>query len=151
MPRLCLRMYIAELLYRTLRQPLSEHALFSVIEETAALIDSEARIANVHLHFMLRLSEYLGFAPNLESQGAYLDMENGVLTNIRPSHPNFLGERLTVLVRELMCPDYSQCSDVAMTRDERRLLLKNLEYYFSLHIADFGGMKSTDTLLQLFD
>ncbi len=149
--RQCVRMYIAELLFRTLKQPLPETELFNFIEQTIINIDSDINIANIHLHFMLTLSAFMGFEPNLNAQGRFLDLENGTITDARSSYQYCLNEHYTELIRKMMTSEYKLAENVKMTREDRHFLIKNLELYYKLHIADFDGMKSTDTLLQIFD
>ena len=64
MRRQTVALFIAEVLYRTLRHPMTDEGLFDMIASTVRLLDSTEQPENVHLAFLIRLAEQLGFAIN---------------------------------------------------------------------------------------
>lgn len=66
MRRQTVALFIAEVLYRTLRHPMTDEGLFDMIASTVRLLDSTEQPENVHLAFLIRLAEQLGFAINEE-------------------------------------------------------------------------------------
>lgn len=62
MRRQTVALFLAEVLYRTLRHPMSDNALFDFIENAVYLLDSTAHPENLHLAFMIHLAAHLGFA-----------------------------------------------------------------------------------------
>lgn len=61
MRRQTVAMFIAEVLYRTLRHPMADEALFEFIVTTIRLLDTTEQPENVHIAFLVRLAEVLGF------------------------------------------------------------------------------------------
>ena len=64
MRRQTVALFIAEVLYRTLRHPMTDEGLFDMIASTVRLLDSTEQPENVHLAFLIRLADQLGFAIN---------------------------------------------------------------------------------------
>ena len=151
MVRQCIRMYMAEVLYRTIKQPLPDSELFRFINNSVMAIDSELAPANLHIHFLLQLTRYLGIEPNTEQGGGYFDLESGLTTAQKPLHPDYLEPRQTELMSYMLSGDYSKTSTIALSRGERQQLIYSIELYYKLHIPDFKGTKSLETLSQLFD
>ncbi len=64
-------MFLAEFLYRALREEAENRPLFAYLEHSIIWLD-ECRegFANFHLVFLMRLSRFLGLYPNLEDYHA---------------------------------------------------------------------------------
>ncbi|MGM9810003.1 MAG: DNA repair protein RecO [Paludibacteraceae bacterium] len=67
MRRRTVAMFIAEVLYRTLRHPMADEALFDFIATTIHLLDSTEQPENIHLAFLIQLAAHLGFAIDEEA------------------------------------------------------------------------------------
>ena len=59
--RRCVALFISEILYRTLTHPMQDEALFSFIEQTVRELDTCTDPQNVHIRFLIRYAELLGF------------------------------------------------------------------------------------------
>ena len=78
--KLAMSMFLAELLGQATRNEQVNVPLFSFIEESVAWLDqAQGNYANFHIVFMVRLTFFLGFSPNLESgaHGDFFDLEEG--------------------------------------------------------------------------
>ena len=62
MRRQTIALFIAEILYRTLRHPMEDVALFDYIVSIAKTLDSTEQPENLHITFLIGLAELLGFA-----------------------------------------------------------------------------------------
>ncbi len=67
MRRQTVALFIAEVLYRTLRHPMADEALFDFIATTIRLLDTTEQPENIHLAFLVRLAAHLGFAIDEEA------------------------------------------------------------------------------------
>ena len=64
--KLAIALFIAEFLYYALRGEQQDHRLFDYIRSSLEWLDKrQGRYANFHLVFLMRLSRFLGFFPNL--------------------------------------------------------------------------------------
>ncbi|MGN1240236.1 MAG: DNA repair protein RecO, partial [Paludibacteraceae bacterium] len=67
MRRRTVALFIAEVLYRTLRHPMADEALFDFIATTIRLLDTTEQPENIHLAFLIQLAAHLGFAIDEEA------------------------------------------------------------------------------------
>lgn len=127
-------LFMAEVLYRSLQQPEADEALFDYIYTSIASLEGEAVTANFHLHFLIQLSAYLGFYPNIEETGAYFDLQNGVCCTTLPLHAHVMTPNQTELFKQLCTGNET----ARMSRSDRQQLLEKLLLYFHLQLLPSG-------------
>ena len=66
-------MFIAEVLFRTLRYPMQDNGMFEMLTQVMYEIDTADDIANVHIRFLVRFASQLGLTINKEE---YPDLLN---------------------------------------------------------------------------
>lgn len=148
-------LFLAEFLYRAVREETENRPLFAYLEHSIAWLDAcNCGFSNFHLVFLMRLSRFLGLYPNLEdySRGDYFDLMNACFTSVRPhTHAHYIkGEEAFSLTR-LMRMNYDTMHIFGMSRTERARCLDIIGNYYKLHIPGFGELKSVEVLHELFD
>jgi len=147
-------MYIVELLQHSLKQPEANPELFYLIEDTLKQLDrgTNTFTANLPLYFTLHLSGELGF----QLQGSYskttpiIDLMEGSFTADIPVHPHYLsGEaaRLTSQIGNIFF--YNELENIQLNRNMRRELLLAYQHFMSLHVPEFGEMRSLPILQEV--
>ena len=139
--------FMAELIYKCLKQPEPNADLFNFCEESFIELDKVEKniAANFALFFTLHLTHFFGFRmiDNFSEDNNVLDLEEGNFIDQQPIHPNFIegkNAELTAQLLKVMQP--YELDEFKLNREIRRtLLLKYLEYY-TLHIPEFGQMKT---------
>jgi len=148
-------LFLAEFLYRVIRDESANLALFSYLKYSLCWLDAcESAFANFHLVFLMRFSRFLGLYPNLDdySPGAYFDLLNGCFTSSCPLHHTFyLGQEESSRLLTLMRMNYDTMHLFAMNRQERARCLMVLNEFYRLHVPNFPVLKSLDVLKELFD
>ncbi len=151
----CVALYICELLYKSIRQPEPNEALFGFVRENLLLLDgASARVtANIPLYITLHLPRFLGFGiSGAEAQGAsVLDLQEGVFVDEDPAHPYVVrGEpaRLTALI--LSAADAGKLDDMSIAKSLRNEMYSRFQEYYLLHVPEFGRMKSLEVLNAVF-
>jgi DNA repair protein RecO (recombination protein O) len=82
-------LFLNEVLYKSLKQHESDEVLFEFLFHAIEILDSvSAGLANFHLYFLLRLTRFLGFYPDMTQakEGAYFDLMDGRYTAQQPPH-----------------------------------------------------------------
>ena len=81
-------MFMAEVLYRLIREVEANEPLFDFLCEAVLKLDAMREgIANYHLWFLVRLSAYLGFYPGNEYiENGCFDIRGGLFTPSMPAH-----------------------------------------------------------------
>ncbi|MDR2840074.1 MAG: DNA repair protein RecO [Paludibacter sp.] len=145
-------LFVAELLFRTLQTQENDQNLFNFLRQSIIILNEcESGEGNFHLVFMLHLTRFLGFEPDIRnSEFACFDLMNGHFVNRQPDHQHFLPSELKSPFLQVYNADFSQLQQVKISRKERNALLDSLIEYYKLHFADFKGLKSLDVLRELF-
>lgn len=147
-------MFLAEFLYRALKEESSNEPLFAYLQHSICWLDEcKSRFSNFHLVFLMRMARFLGFYPNLDSYspGCYFDMLNACFSPIQPASGAFLLPEEASRIRLLLRMNYDTMHLFGMNRMERNRCLTVLNDYYRLHLPDFPPLKSLDVLKELFD
>ena len=117
------------------------------------LDSSPSPTANFHLVFMMRLSLFLGFYPNLDDfvPGCVFDLRNGSFSSVAPLHSDYLLPDEASQMSLMMRMNYSTMHLFKFTRAQRNRLLDVIVQYYRLHIPGFPEMKSLDVLRNIYD
>ncbi len=144
-------LFIAEILYRSLKHPMKDEQLFDYLILSIQTLEACDEPQNFHLTFLLRLSQFLGFYPNFDTQGTWLDLRSGVKNYGAPQHPDCMSTERTVLLEQIEASESLTAADITLTRQQRTELLNDLILYYSLHLAGFYTPKSLDILTAVFE
>ena len=146
--------YVIELLQHSLKQPEANPELFYLIEDTLKQLDKGSDIVtgNLPLYFTLHLSAELGFQMqgNYSVQTPFFDLKEGMFISEKPLHVYYMEGLLAQITSQLLAVKfYSDLENISLNRNVRRELLTAYQTYLSLHIHDFGEMKSFAILQEI--
>lgn len=151
--KLSVALFVAEFLtYATISEQQNE-TLFKYIVYSVEWLDSaQGSIANFHVVFMLKLAQFLGFSPNMDTfgDGAYFDLREGVFSPTRPMHPDVVEPAEAEVISTLMRLNYTNMGHMSLSRNQRNRCLDLILSYYRLHVASFPDLKSLDILRELF-
>lgn len=151
--KLSISLFIAEFLYYALRSEQQNALLYDYVESSIQWLDSQKdRYANFHLVFLMRLSRFLGFYPNLDNYqtGDYFDLRESMFLPSPPTHRDFLIPQEAEKVQLMMRMDYPTMHLFQMSHQERNRLLEVTITYYRLHLTDFPELKSIAVLQALY-
>lgn len=136
--RSCIAMFFTEVLSKTIKGE-TEPNLFNFIYQSILFLEHiEENYENIHLQFLLKLSKYLGFEPETEieilNQIGQVPVENDIINE-------------PALLKALMVSDYN--NGIKLSNSSRRKLLDIILRYYSLHVENFGEMKSVQVLKEV--
>ena len=142
--------FLAEILNLVLKEEADNPELYFYIEHSLKEFDQKKDdFADFHLVFLIQLSYFLGFYPNLEIDGNLFDLENGFFTNSNSSI-NMLKADETVLFKKLLELHFSEDSKNTFNQSQRSLLLEIIVKYYQIHTNNFKKPKSLQVLHELF-
>ena len=145
--------FIAELLYRTIREEAQNTPLFEFLTNSIQVLDLETKsIVDFHLVFMIQFSKYTGFFPtnNYTNENAYFDLLQGKFTSEKVLHGNTIPRNESEILSELINCNYSAVEKHHIDHLTRIKLLENLVAYYKLHIPGMGIIKSLPVLKEVF-
>ena len=144
-----LAIFLNEVLYKAVKQQSADENLFGFVFNAIEWLDHQHDgLANFHLFFLLRLTRYLGFYPdiNLANTAGFFDMKNGVFCNYKPDSILYLSPPHTQNFTALLLCSFENLAQLKLTNDERRYLIHKLLDYYTLHIEGFGNIRSHEVL-----
>lgn len=147
--------FLAEMLSRVLHDTERDPELFSFLENSVRVLNFiEKGVANFHLAFLIQLTRFLGYYPNMEyadDMPRYFDVENGFFVSMPPMHPYFLSQDESRFFVQLMRMNYKNMHFFTFSRHERRTVLQQIMRYYQLHLPDFKEPRSLSVLQDLFE
>ena len=149
-----LSLFLAEVLYRSLRETEKNLTLFEYLFRSIQYLDlCEKGIANFHLVFLIKLTRFLGFYPNVEGQapGWHFDLLNGCFTASRPTHNAWLTPEEASDFAVLMRMNFDNIHAFQFERHQRVDILRQMMNYYRIHLTDFPSIKSLSVLQELYD
>ena len=152
--KLAISLFVAEFLYYAMRGEQQNVPLFDYVTDSIQWLDGQdSRFANFHLVFLMRLSRFLGFYPNLDdySAGDYFDLRESIFLSAPPVHRDFLYPQEAEKVQLMMRMDFATMHLFQMSHIERNRLLEVALSYYRLHIPDFPELKSLSVLQELYE
>lgn len=141
--------FLNEVLYKSIRQQHTDENLFDFIYNAVSWFDeTDEPIVNFHLAFLLKLSRFLGFAPQEQTRldQKYFDLQEGGFTSLMPIHPHFIDKYDADCFLQLFLTSFEKLNEIKLDNKNRRLILDKILVYYTLHTASFGQIKSHQIL-----
>ncbi len=141
-------LFLSEMLHHSIHEEEKNEPLFHFIESALQWFDHHDEIANFHLIFLLEITKFLGFYPDIsEIQFPFFEMKEGVFT---PLHSlTSLTEHETQLFNKLIDLKFDN-NQKTFHVSERQIVLKILIDYYSMHLDGFKKPKSLEVLKEVF-
>lgn len=152
--KISLSLFLAEFLYYATRAEQHNQALFEFLYHSVLWLDgASGSIANFHIVFLIRLTLFLGVAPNVEikGRGRYFDLKEGCYVDKVPLHTYYLSTTDSERLLGLLRLRYQTMNLYPMSRSERNHCVEVIVDYYRLHVPGFPEMKSLPILKGLFD
>lgn len=146
-------MFIVEMARKTIRNSEQNETLYNFLVDTLTHLDQcMTGIANIHLHFLLELSEHLGFMPDTDYDAGrpFFDLQEGVFASEAPVHGQYLGPESAAVLARLQRTDLAHCHEITMPRSVRHQLLEKFIRYYQLHIENLPPIHAHTILREVF-
>jgi len=151
--KLSISLFMAEFLYHALKGEQQNEPLFDYVRYSMEWLDGcQSSVANFHLVFLMHLSRFLGFFPNLEGwqEGCCFDLRAGVFSKEVPTHRDYVQPTEAGRMEVLMRMDYPTMHLFRMSHHDRQRLLETAISYYRLHLPDFPELKSLAVLQEIY-
>ncbi len=147
-----LAIFIAELLLKTIKEEYADKNLFDFIKTSIQLLEMlENNHAIFPLVFLLKLSRFLGFAPEPDSSNSkYYDYKNGVAVNSKPHHHYYLKQTDFNTCIVLINTNFNNLGRIKINKEQRNTILNILLNLYEIHILNFQSLKSYPVLKEVF-
>jgi DNA repair protein RecO (recombination protein O) len=125
-------MFLSEVLYRVVKEGISETGLYEWCERQILLLDAmESDFSNFHIRFLLELTIELGFSPKVE--------------DLRP----FLGDNQSV-IEKFMSISFAESMLMPLSGSLRNEICEGVLRYIEYHLESTLTINSLKVLRELF-
>jgi DNA repair protein RecO (recombination protein O) len=135
--------FLNEIIYKSIKEEEPNPDLFSFLSDAIISLDkSEESVANYHLHFLIKLSQFLGFYPmgKYDLATRFFNLQEGVFTNEKSNYS--LDENMSKLLHNCL----SESFELIKNKEIRRSLTEKIVQFYEFHIPGFGNVKSIAVL-----
>lgn len=151
MAKNAMTLFLAELLVNSIREEERNEELFEFLEASLQWLDIHKDIANFHLFFILSITKFLGFYPDVNQiDKPYFDLLEGEFVSVESLNPMLRGENIYYF-KTFLGINFDAIHNVKMKKTNRQELLKSLILYFELHLQGFRKPKSLAVLNEVFN
>ncbi len=138
-------MFLAEILYKCLKEEEPNAGLFNFIFNSLSFLDlADHGISNFHIWFLFKLTQFLGIYPSHENAliSNFFDLQKAQYVSHEPLHNQFTDKHVTILFSRLFEVDHATLRKLEYTQNDRRLVLDKLLEYYRIHFDNMGDVKS---------
>ena len=142
--------FLSEILASAIQEEEQNKTLYSYLETAFIWLDTHDKIANFHLLFMLNLTGFLGFYPDMSGTDKIgLNLLEGNFSN-STQDKNVIYRNDFYQFKKLLGINFDSIENVAYSKEERQLVLQMIIQYFKLHLGSFRKPKSLQVLEIVF-
>jgi DNA repair protein RecO (recombination protein O) len=142
---------LSEILSNCIQEEEENTALFDYLETALIWLDVHDQIANFHLLFLLGLTRFLGFYPDIsDSDKSGFNLLEGNFTNAT-YQKNVVAGNDFYQFKKLLGIDFDDINKGIFNKQERQSLLQIIIQYFELHLDGFRKPKSLQILESVFN
>lgn len=143
--------FMADMLRSSVKEEEENQPLFEFISAAALWLDHQEQVANFHALFILRLTRYLGFFPEMpESNTSYFNLMEGSFVTEQVNVYCLAGENIDFL-KSFLGTNFDKVQEIKMTPNQRSKFLTMLLQYYELHLHGFKKPRSLAVLNSIFN
>lgn len=143
-------LFLSEVLSNIIKEEERNEVLYKYIETGLIWLDIHDNIANFHLLFLLNLSRFLGFYPDVsESNKPAFSLLEGRFIDAEYEKLSITGKEL-ILFKSLLGINFDTINTISYNKNERQVILRAIIRYFELHLEGFREPKSLNILETVF-
>ncbi len=142
--------FLSEMLANAIQEEEQNKTLYSYLETALIWFDTHDKIANFHLLFLLNLTGFLGFYPDMTDKykRGFNLLEGNFSDSIQDK--NVIYRNDFHQFKKLLGINFDSIENVSYNKDERQLVLQMIIEYFKLHLGSFRKPKSLKVLETIF-
>ena len=142
--------FLSEILSYSIQEEEKNSQLFNYLETALTWLDIHQKIANFHLLFLLNLTKYLGFYPDLSNNNklGFNLLEGNFSDKINDG--NVISGHKFYQFKKLLGINFDAIENVSFSKEERQVVLQVIIQFFKLHLGSFRDPKSLQVLETVF-
>lgn len=143
-------LFLSEVLSNAIQEEEQNTTLYEYLETALQWLDLHDNVANFHLLFLLNLTGFLGFYPDLsDTKKNGFDLQEGVYSD-NYANKNVIYKNDFYQFKKLLGINFDAIQEVSFSKEERQIVLQIIIQYFKLHLGNFRNPKSLQVLETVF-
>lgn len=145
-------LFLSEFLHYALHSEVQNEDLYHYILYSLQWFDATNEgVANFHIAFLICLTHYLGFRPNLDAHAHpdYFDLRDSVATDTAPLHGFYITGEEAAALPKLLRMNLHNMHKFRLNRQQRGRMLDILTLYYKLHVPEFRELRSLAVLREV--
>lgn len=143
-------LFLSEVLSSSIQEEEQNKTLYAYLETAFIWLDTHDKIVNFHLLFLLNLTGFLGFYPDLsEKDKIGFNLLEGNFSD-STQDKNVIYRNDFYQFKKLLGINFNRLETVTYSKDERQLVLQVIIKYYALHLDSFRNPKSLQILETVF-
>lgn len=146
-------LFLAEIVRKTVREIEPNPPLFAFLLENLAFLDAAPRFSNLHLHFLVHFSAFLGILPggDYSPETPCFDLKEGLFVPLQSPLPHLLGPQPSALLYQLLETGLPEAQDIPVGKTGRNELLAALIQYYRIQLDYLPDIQSHLILQEAFN
>ena len=145
-----LALFIADVLKHSIKEGETDLELYDFIETSLLWLDHSSHIANFHIVFLIKLTRYFGFFPDISGlEHEYFNLLEGIFQN-HNSNPHCIKGGAVEELKVFLGTTFDESVHIKLSKDTRIEIIEVLLLYFKLHLFEFKQPKSLAILNEIF-
>ncbi len=147
-------LFLSEILINCLKEQEANTKLFEFLKQSLFYLDnSKDKVSGFHLLFLMQLTKYLGFYPNLKQKNtnSVFNLKEGICQNNKYNSQYCLDKQSSDLFEKLCQMKYEDLNEFSLPTHYKKTLLEKIITYYKLHVEGFKDIKSLKVLEAVFD
>jgi DNA repair protein RecO (recombination protein O) len=142
--------FLSEILSSSIQEEEQNKTLYSYLETAFVWLDTHDKITNFHLLFLLNLTRFLGFYPDMSDKDKIgFNLLEGNFSD-STQDKNVIYRNDFYQFKKLLGINFDSIENVSYSKAERQLVLQMIIEYFKLHLDNFRKPKSLQVLEIVF-
>ncbi|MFT4600631.1 MAG: DNA repair protein RecO (recombination protein O) [Arenicella sp.] len=142
--------FMNEVLNKTIKEKDVDHDLYTFVRSILEILDLTTHSANFPIKFLYELTKYMGFYPQVDEGGCFLDLQEGRYVRHQPNHPFYLSIEKSALLLQFSGMNFDGKDDPNVTLKDRRELVYDLLNYYKVIFENFEDIQSLSVLEATF-
>ncbi len=146
-------MFMTEVIQKTFNESEANEDLYSFLWDTYRFLDETPKsTGNIHIIFLLRLSQFLGFYPHgrYSADTPHFNLYTGTYEEV--PHPVYsLDPQISQLLSECLNHNIEESHKVTLNRSQRKDLIRDLLTFYKLHLDRLPEIQTHKILSDVLD
>lgn len=144
-------LFLSEMLSKSIQEETADSNFYAYLESALVWLDYHDKVSNFHLLFLLNLTRFLGFYPDMSnSHYSGFDLQEGNFTQ-SISNKFVIKNNDFYQFKKLLGINFDDVEEVNFSKKERQTVLQIIIQYFQLHLGNFSKPKSLQVLETIFN